>query len=63
MKALLNQKVTTLHLLLLACVAALIWQTYALGDARRHHALALTTLAELTFAAQQCESTVDQCCK
>lgn len=56
----LSQKVTVLHLVLLACVAALAWQTHALDDARKHHALALTTVAELTLVNQQCESVVEQ---
>lgn len=56
----LSQKVTALHLVLLASVAALAWQTYALDDARTHHAIALTTVAELQRGMQQCESVVEQ---
>jgi hypothetical protein len=59
-RAALQQKVTALHLALLACVAALAWQTLALDDTRKHHSAALQTVAELTLTKQQCESVVEQ---
>lgn len=54
---------TFVHVLLALCLGALAYQTYALEQIKTHHWFAVKTVDELTFVEQQCESTLEQCCK
>lgn len=58
-----NQKVNSLHAIVLACFAIIVYQACALSEVKTRYAFASKTLAEVTFVSQQCESTVEQCCK
>jgi hypothetical protein len=63
MKKFLNQKVNALHIVVVLCFGALIYQNYELEEIKTHHWFAVKTVNEQTFVAQQCESVVSQCCK
>lgn len=53
----------TLLILLTVSMMLCLVQTLRYTDIKNHHTFALKTVANLTFANQQCESVNEQCCK